>query len=57
MNKKKLGLDIPMEKQAAQRRYYYHCKILSELINAKADVDDIDHLLQEQLRTTISSIQ
>jgi DNA-directed RNA polymerase subunit beta len=38
----KLGLDIPMEKQVYQRRYYYHCKIF-ELINAKADIDD-DHL-------------
>jgi DNA-directed RNA polymerase subunit beta len=24
---KKLGLDIPMEKQVYQRRYYYYCKI------------------------------
>jgi DNA-directed RNA polymerase subunit beta len=48
---KKLGLDIPMEKRAYQRRYHNYCKYLIELINAKADIDDIDHLSNRRVRT------
>jgi DNA-directed RNA polymerase subunit beta len=49
---KKLGLDIPMEKQVLTKEDIITIvKYLIELINAKADIDDIDHLSnrQEQL--------
>jgi DNA-directed RNA polymerase subunit beta len=43
--KKKLGLDIPMEKQVLTKEDIITIvKYLIELINAKADIDDIDHL-------------
>jgi DNA-directed RNA polymerase subunit beta len=34
-----------------KRRYYYIVKYLIELINAKADIDDIDHLSNRRVRT------
>ena len=42
---KKLGLDIPMEKQVLTKEDIITIvKYLIELINSKAEIDDIDHL-------------
>ena len=49
---KKLGLDIPMEKQVLTKEDIITIvKYLIELINSKAEVDDIDHLSNRRVRT------
>ena len=49
---KKLNLDIPMEKQVLTKEDIITIiKYLIELINAKADIDDIDHLSNRRVRT------
>ena len=49
---KKLGLDIPMEVKVLTREDIISIiKYLIELINSKADVDDIDHLSNRRVRT------
>jgi DNA-directed RNA polymerase subunit beta len=49
---KKIGLDIPMEKQVLTKEDIITIvKYLIELINAKADIDDIDHLSNRRVRT------
>ncbi len=49
---KKLGLDIPMEKQVLTKEDIITIvKYLIELINSKAEVDDIDHLSNRRIRT------
>lgn len=49
---KKLGLDIPMEKQVlVNDDIITIVKYLIELINSKAEVDDIDHLSNRRVRT------
>ena len=49
---KKLQLDIPMEKQVLTKEDIITIvKYLIELINAKADIDDIDHLSNRRVRT------
>jgi DNA-directed RNA polymerase beta subunit len=56
---KKLGLDIPMEKQVLTKEDIITIvKYLIELINAKADIDDIDHLsVKNSWRTIVSTIR
>ena len=49
---KKLNLDIPTEKQVLTKEDIITIiKYLIELINAKADIDDIDHLSNRRVRT------
>ena len=49
---KKLNLDLPMEKQVLTKEDIITIiKYLIELINAKADIDDIDHLSNRRVRT------
>ena len=49
---KKLDLDIPMDKTVLTREDIISIiKYLIELINSKADVDDIDHLSNRRVRT------
>ena len=49
---KKLGIDIPMEKQVLTKEDIITIvKYLIELINSKAEVDDIDHLSNRRVRT------
>ena len=49
---KKLGLDIPMEKQVLTKEDIITIvKYFIELINSKAEVDDIDHLSNRRVRT------
>ena len=49
---KKLGLDIAMDKQVLTREDIITIvKYLIELINSKAEVDDIDHLSNRRVRT------
>ena len=49
---KKLSLDIPMEKQVLTKEDIITIvKYLIELINSKAEVDDIDHLSNRRVRT------
>ncbi len=49
---KKLGLDTPMEVKVLTREDIIAIiKYLIELINAKSDVDDIDHLSNRRVRT------
>ena len=49
---KKLGLDIPMEKQVLSKEDIITIvKYLIELINSKAEIDDIDHLSNRRVRT------
>jgi len=49
---KKLGLDIPMEKQVLTKEDIITIvKYLIELINSKAEIDDIDHLSNRRVRT------
>ncbi|UNY98937.1 DNA-directed RNA polymerase subunit beta [Zhouia spongiae] len=49
---KKLGLDIPMDKQVLTKEDIITIvKYLIELINSKAEVDDIDHLSNRRVRT------
>ena len=49
---KKLGLDIPMEKQVLTKEDIVTIeKNLIELINSKAEIDDIDHLSNRRVRT------
>lgn len=49
---KKLGLDTPMEKQVLTKEDIITIvKYLIELINSKAEVDDIDHLSNRRVRT------
>ena len=49
---KKLGLDIPMEKQVLTKEDIITIvKYLIELINSKAEIDDIDHLSNLRVRT------
>ena len=49
---KKLSLDIPMEKQVlTEEDIITIVKYLIELINSKAEVDDIDHLSNRRVRT------
>ncbi len=49
---KKLGLDIPMEKQVLTKEDIITIvKYLIELINSKAEIDDIDHLSNRRIRT------
>ncbi len=49
---KKLNLDIPMEKQVLTKEDIITIiKYLIELINSKADIDDIDHLSNRRVRT------
>ncbi len=44
---KKLGLDIGMDKQVLTKEDIIKIvKYLIELINSKAEIDDIDHLVQ-----------
>ncbi len=49
---KKLSLDIPMEKQVLTKEDIITIvKYLIELINSKAEIDDIDHLSNRRVRT------
>jgi DNA-directed RNA polymerase subunit beta len=49
---KKLGLDIPVDtKILTKADIIYIIKYLIELINSKADVDDIEHLSNRRVRT------
>lgn len=49
---KKLGLDLPVEKQVLTKEDIITIvKYLIELINSKAEVDDIDHLSNRRVRT------
>lgn len=49
---KKLGLDIPMDTKVLTKQDIISIiKYLIELINSKADVDDIDHLSNRRVRT------
>src|SRR5690554_6730406 len=49
---KKLGLDIPMDKQVLTKEDIITIvKYLIELINAKSEIDDIDHLSNRRVRT------
>ena len=49
---KKLGLDIAMDKQVLTREDIITIvKYLIELINSKAEIDDIDHLSNRRVRT------
>ncbi len=49
---KKLDLDIPMDKQVLTKEDIITIiKYLIELINSKAEVDDIDHLSNRRVRT------
>ena len=49
---KKLGLDISMDKQVLTREDIITIvKYLIELINSKAEIDDIDHLSNRRVRT------
>ena len=49
---KKLGLDTPMEKQVLTKEDIITIvKYLIELINSKAEIDDIDHLSNRRVRT------
>lgn len=49
---KKLGLDIPNETKVLTKQDIIEIiKYLIELINSKADVDDIDHLSNRRVRT------
>ncbi len=49
---KKLGLDIEMDKQVLTKEDIITIvKYLIELINAKAEIDDIDHLSNRRVRT------
>jgi DNA-directed RNA polymerase subunit beta len=49
---KKLGLDIPKEKQVLTKEDIITIiKYLIELINSKAEIDDIDHLSNRRVRT------
>jgi DNA-directed RNA polymerase subunit beta len=49
---KKLGLDIGMDKQVLTREDIITIiKYLIELINSKAEIDDIDHLSNRRVRT------
>jgi DNA-directed RNA polymerase subunit beta len=49
---KKLGLNIPMEKQVLTKEDIITIvKYLIELINSKAEIDDIDHLSNRRVRT------
>ena len=48
---KKLGLDIGMDKQVLTEDIITIIKYLIELINSKAEIDDIDHLSNRRVRT------
>ena len=49
---KKLGLDIPMEKQVLTKEDIITIiKYFIELINSQAEIDDIDHLSNRRVRT------
>ncbi|HUH34199.1 MAG TPA: DNA-directed RNA polymerase subunit beta [Moheibacter sp.] len=49
---KKLGLDIPVEEQTLTKADIISIiKYLIELVNSKAEVDDIDHLSNRRVRT------
>ncbi len=49
---KKLGLDIPIEKQVLTKEDIITIvKYLIELINSKEEIDDIDHLSNRRVRT------
>ena len=49
---KKLGLNIPMDKQVLTKEDIITIvKYLIELINSKAEIDDIDHLSNRRVRT------
>lgn len=49
---KKLGLEIPMDKQVLTKEDIITIvKYLIELINSKAEIDDIDHLSNRRVRT------
>ena len=49
---KKLSLDIPMDKQVLTKEDIITIiKYLIELINSKAEIDDIDHLSNRRVRT------
>ncbi len=49
---RKLNLDTPMDVKVLTREdIIYIVKYLIELVNAKADVDDIDHLSNRRVRT------
>ena len=49
---KKLGLDIGMDKQVLTKEDIITIvKYLIELINSKAEIDDIDHLSNRRVRT------
>ncbi len=49
---KKLGLDIPMDKQVLTKEDIITIvKFLIQLINSKAEIDDIDHLSNRRVRT------
>src|SRR5210317_1535699 len=49
---KKLGLDVEMDKQVLTREDIITIiKYLIELINSKAEIDDIDHLSNRRVRT------
>ncbi len=49
---KKLNLNIPMDVRVLTKEdIIYIVKYLIELVNAKADVDDIDHLSNRRVRT------
>ena len=49
---RKLNLDIPMDTRVLTREdIIFIIKYLIELVNAKADVDDIDHLSNRRVRT------
>src|SRR5690625_3260510 len=49
---KKLGLDVPMDQQVLSKDDIITIiKYLIELVNAKAEVDDIDHLSNRRVKT------
>jgi DNA-directed RNA polymerase subunit beta len=48
---KKLVLISQWKSKCLPKRYHTIVKYLIELINAKADIDDIDHLSNRRVRT------
>ena len=54
---KKLGLDIGMDKQVLTKEDIITIiKYLIELINSKAEIDDIDHLSNRRVRTVVEQL-
>src|SRR5690606_31611968 len=54
---KKLGLDTPVDKQVLTKEDIITIvKYLIELINTKAEIDDIDHLSNRCVRTVVEQL-